>query len=115
MDVQIREEEDAVFYCLSGKVCTLSDYKTLYDLFYTVKRKNVVLDLTETTFISTQGFGTFVSLNDIVSKTGNTLFIFNPNSQIMTTLELAGISKIIQIAFTGDELHKLLASPENSL
>lgn len=111
MEVQIREEEETLFYCLSGKICTLSDYKTLYDLFYTVKRKNIVLDLTETTFISTQGFGTFVSLHETISKTGNTLIVFNPNSLIQTTLELAGISKIIQIAFTGEDLRRLLSVP----
>ena len=108
MELQITENENRSTLLPIGKMCEITDYSELKTAVESLKsgKNAVVIDLGRVTFITSQGLGMFISLFKSLKKSGRKFILFNPRDDVRRTIVATGISSVIPIVRTEEELNK---------
>ena len=69
--------------------------------------KNLVMDLSNVSFIDSSGIGFLVSLNSRIRNAGKTFYLFKPSPQVVKTLELVQMIKYFKAIDSDEELEAL--------
>ncbi|NLW24283.1 MAG: anti-sigma F factor antagonist [Clostridia bacterium] len=73
--------------------------------------KNLILDLSQVSFIDSSGLGALLGRYKLVQQKGGKMSIFGANPQVFRILDLSGVRKIIPVFQTEDlELEKRRAN-----
>ncbi|MDY7000553.1 MAG: STAS domain-containing protein [Thermodesulfobacteriota bacterium] len=72
-----------------------------------VNYKNLIMDLSNVSFIDSSGIGFLVSLNSRVRNAGKTFYLFKPSPQVTKTLDLVQMIKYFKIVNSDEELAAL--------
>ena len=72
-----------------------------------VDYKNLIMDLSNVSFIDSSGIGFLVSLNSRVRNAGKTFYLFKPSPQVVKTLDLVQMIKYFKIISSDEELAAL--------
>ncbi len=70
------------------------------DAIYTSGAQNIVLDLCDVRFMDSAGLGLILGRYRRVCDLGYTLTLRDPNAQVRKILQLAGVDRLIPIAYT---------------
>ena len=103
LEVKIREKKEGTVIQLSGRVIGVDGEKfsKKLDATYWKKKKKLVLDLSEVTFLDSHGLGTIVYYFHSMQKENRQLVILNanpdPNTYIKRLFDLTNLNKILTI------------------
>lgn len=97
-------------FSIIGKMCTLNDYQQLRNHFnnMNIRGNYLIVDLSRCTFSSSHGLGELVAINNTLARRKKKLILFNPRSEILSIITLAGIDKIVTVITGEDGLEKEL-------
>ncbi len=73
-------------------------------------QSRIVIDLAGTTFISSAGFGCFISGLDVALKLGGNLVFLNVPPAIREIFQILGLSRILRFAENEEEALRVLTS-----
>ena len=72
-----------------------------------VDYKNLIMDLSNVSFIDSSGIGFLVSLNSKTRNAGKTFYLLKPSPQVVKTLDLVQMTKYFKIVNSDEELAAL--------
>lgn len=81
---------------------TYGDFKE--KIYSSVKNRDIVLDLSKVTNLSSSGLGVLMSAYDDSEETGNKIFILNPSEVVRMAIDSTGFSDMFNFIHSMDEL-----------
>jgi anti-anti-sigma factor len=72
--------------------------------------RQIVVDLSRVSFISSQGIGTMVHLFSLLKTKDVTVVLFKPVGCVKELMEISGLDTVMKIAHTDEELASFLQS-----
>ena len=107
----IREQigEDAIFLKLAGKLI----YDTEEDVTLTFEEitqmgRNVLLDVSELSYVNSSGLGIMINFLKNLRNNGRKLVLINPSVEVRMLFEITSLDKMFQIAKNLDEAKDLI-------
>jgi anti-anti-sigma factor len=99
MDMQVTTlSQDAVKVVLVGRLDVVGSGKI--DLPFNVvagSNRNIVVDMSEVTFVASIGVRTLVLSAKTVQRRGGTLVLLNPRTAVQEVLEMIGVTDLLPI------------------
>jgi anti-sigma B factor antagonist len=110
-DVSIKKKSDVLIISLCGKV-DISSHEHLVKLLYDAigsKNNKIILDLSEVSFISSNGIGAIVESSTFIGKNGGSFVITGLNSKISYIFQLIGLLDNLVFLENQDEAFRALS------
>lgn len=110
MEIQSFDAYSETGISIIGKLCTLNDYQQLRNFFNNMKINGdyLIADLSRLTFTSSHGLGELIAISNALTRRKKKLILFNPRSEILSVLTLAGIDQVITVYLEEEDLIKKL-------
>jgi anti-sigma B factor antagonist len=109
MDIQGKIENNVGIVKINQKTCGGDDNKLVFAL---VKKfagsgiKNIIIDLSMVTMMSSMGIGTLLACHTMLTKIEGKLVIAQPSEQIIKLLNMNQLINIVNVIDTVEEAYK---------
>ena len=96
MDVTIQEQDDKVVAILAGRLNTASASQTEKALspLYDVEGKDIIIDCTDMSYISSIGLRIFLSILKNTEQKGRHVYIKGMNDEVRNVFNITGFSNL---------------------
>ena len=109
MDIQGKIENNAGIVTINKKTCGGDNNKLVYALvnkFVTGNIKNVVIDLSKVTMMSSMGIGTLLACHTMLAKVQGKFVVAEPREQILKLLNMNKLINILNVSDSVKEAYK---------
>ncbi|NOZ13173.1 MAG: STAS domain-containing protein [Acidobacteria bacterium] len=105
MDIQVSETGNYILLRIEGKLdsTTSMEFGTIAESKAKEKPTNMIIDLSELSYISSSGLRIFLQLAKIVKQNGTKLFLAAMQGQVKEIFDLAGFTPYFSIVNSVDE------------
>lgn len=107
--LQEKENDDFLLVSISGAFNSTTSPKIKAKLLQKAEQKNVLLDLSGVTMLSSAGVGVLFELIDTSSHSGKKLILVNPSERVKQVIHLTGFNEIFTMAANLEEAQKLIS------
>ncbi len=116
MEIQSFDTYSETGISIIGKLCMLNDYQQLRNHLNNMRIAGnyLIVDLSRLTFTSSHGLGEFVAIANTLKRQKKNLILFQPRSEILSVLTLAGIDQLVSVYLEEEDLMKKLASEKST-
>ena len=96
MDVTIQEQDDKVVAILAGRLNTASASQTEKALspLYDVEGKDIIIDCTDMSYISSIGLRIFLSILKNTEQKGRRVYLKDLNDEVRNVFNITGFSNL---------------------
>ncbi|MFN2149099.1 MAG: STAS domain-containing protein [Anaerolineales bacterium] len=98
MEIVVKEYKRVSVMTVTGRIdsATSSEFEEQLNSLTESGRVNIVLDLSAVEFISSAGLRVLVTTRKAVKSAGGDLILAKPSSQVVETLEIAGLDVLFE-------------------
>ena len=106
MEINITRDKNYVRVSLMGHFFDQDDFeklkKDVQELI--IESKNIIIDISRITFLSSRGLGTFITLSRLCQEQDLNFILFCPREEILDTIQISGIDLVVSIADTEEKI-----------
>ncbi|MCS6983767.1 MAG: STAS domain-containing protein [Leptospiraceae bacterium] len=100
---------DSVYITLQGAFNSTTAQAIKQEILPHASQKNILLELSQVTILSSAGVGVLFEVVDVSSHEGKKLIIINPSERVRQVINLTGFNEIFSIVPTLADAKKILA------
>jgi anti-sigma B factor antagonist len=108
---RVERRDGSLFLIFNGAI-TLETTTEIKDQIAKLQEEggfdNLIIDLSEISFMDSSGIGFLVALNNKVKNVGQTMYLYRPTTQVLKTLELVQLRTFFNILDDEDDLTAIL-------
>ena len=108
MEITVTENDMFTRLGIMGHFFDQNDFETLKRNVekQISESKNVVIDISRLTFLSSRGLGTFITLSRLCQEKNLDLVLYCPREEILDTIEVSGINLVVDVTDNEDYIVK---------
>ncbi len=99
-----KETEKYLLFSIEGTINSYTYAGFEEKVYAGIKQKNIVLDLSQVTNMSSSGLGVLMSAHDDGEESGNEIYILNPSEVVKMAIDSTGFSDMFKIIHSVNEV-----------